>query len=366
MSELVLHIGSQKTGTTALQNFFVNNREKFNKYSWDYPILIAQTDDPSGFRNGNVLRRYCRDIVESASKARGTWQSFQMLKQSLSSFSSVLLSDEEFFLSPVRINKAASPDDPIKIFWDTVSQVISDLPVNQVTVVVYLRRQDEWIASWWKESVKHGGTEKSFAEFASSDMSLALNYFKIIDSLENAFNIPCKVIVRLYDRENFEGGSIFTDFCNAVGIPWDPAYTLPQNDLNASISFDVAEALRHFKRLAPFGTELRHQRLVPLAYSLTREHPDPYGMKPFSKDEADAFLESFREGNEKIANRFFCRNELFSPDIQDPVVWIPNWERIDEYRKLFDKECQRYNKWGYALWMRTEAYLRKMKKKIIK
>ena len=349
MGELVLHIGTQKTGTTALQKFFTDNRARFRDHGWDYPALTAQFSNPSGSRNGHFLTRLCRDGIESTSIAREAEENMRTLEQSLSSFPSVLLSDEELFFAPVWIGNAVSIEDPMEVFWGAVSSTVSRLPVSQITVAMYIRRQDEWLASRWKEAVKHGGTEKSFAEYSSSEVKMILDYAKLIDSIDRALGAQCNVVLRLYDCNNFEGGSIFTDFCNAVGIPWDSAYSLPQGDLNRSISFDVAEALRHFRNEAPFGGYLRTQRLIPLAHSLSQEHPDPRGTTPFSEGEADAFLQGFCEGNARIAKRFFDRSELFPASAQRTAAWKPNWERIERYKVLFQKECQRYSTWGWAM-----------------
>ena len=364
MGELVLHIGIPKTGTTSLQRFFTSNRSKLNDYGWDYPSLTGQWSNPSGSRNGNFLVRLCRDRLESASKTRDAEENMRMLEQSLSSFPHALLSDEEFFYSPVRIDSHC-PEKAMTAFWNEVSQVIGELGASSVTCIVYLRRQDEWLSSWWKETVKHGGTGQSFADYASSaGVRAVLSYSTLIETIEGAFDEPCKLIVRLYDRSGFEGGSIFTDFCHAAGIPWDPGFSLPDKELNSSLSYDVAEALRGFRSSSPYGDDLRMQGFIPLAYKLSRQQPDPPGTTPFSKEEADAFMQGYREENARVARRFFGREELFPADAKEPVVWEPDEERIRRYTKLFQEECRRDSMSGRLMksCRKVKTVLRKLSK----
>lgn len=36
-NKLILHIGTQKTGTSSLQTFLTKNRKILDKYGWSYP-----------------------------------------------------------------------------------------------------------------------------------------------------------------------------------------------------------------------------------------------------------------------------------------------------------------------------------------
>mgnify|MGYP001050140309 CR=1 FL=1 len=40
---LLIHIGMPKTGTTALQNFMLNNNDKLEKHGWCYPVLSGNS-----------------------------------------------------------------------------------------------------------------------------------------------------------------------------------------------------------------------------------------------------------------------------------------------------------------------------------
>ena len=93
---LLLHIGTPKTGTTALQKFLSENSEELKKQGWDFPDMLKEWQIQYGERaykstqrNGLLLRW---SIIKkwSEEKKEKLWQ---MILKHLQS-SNVILSDE--------------------------------------------------------------------------------------------------------------------------------------------------------------------------------------------------------------------------------------------------------------------------------
>lgn len=61
MSNIILHIGALKTGTTALQNFLFQNRKVLRSQGVEYPVFSLPKADT---KNGTFLRKYCELLLD--------------------------------------------------------------------------------------------------------------------------------------------------------------------------------------------------------------------------------------------------------------------------------------------------------------
>ena len=287
---------------------------------------------------------YCMGLAKNGAvnpQLQDVEENMQRLTNAFITYDHVLLSEENLSVAPFWTSKQ-QVDNPAKRYWGTIAKTARRFSVTNTKIVLYIRQQDEWASSHWKRSVKIGRERRAFVEYAFNNLyDSLLHYYEFVNTVEQAFCGSCEVIVRLYDRSQFEGGDIFHDFCHAAGIPWDFEFYVSQKERNPSLSFDVAEALRSFHDVAPAKSPLRKERLIPLALSLSQTHPDPPRMTPFSKDANRLLLKTHEEGNKKLAKQFFGREELFPAVDEEHIVWEPNQERIAEYRELFWKECEK-------------------------
>ena len=85
MTRLILHIGSQKTGTTSLQQFLQLNRKILNKNGMDYPHFSQ-----GGCTNGLPWVRHLNGVDVNSSD-------FQELKESIEKYDTVILSAEQLW-----------------------------------------------------------------------------------------------------------------------------------------------------------------------------------------------------------------------------------------------------------------------------
>ena len=263
MGELILHIGTTKTGTSSLQSFFFESRELLKEHGVYFPVFTRQTVTPYT-RNGLFLCRHCRNLAQGIDPSKDVdslEKNLKQLSESLSSHDRVLLSEECFFLFSSRL---LEDTQSTKAYWPIVARLLDEAGADEITIVTYLRRQDDWIASQWRQQVRKGYQDEALADYCNGrSLRLAASYANILAAADRAFDGAARIVARRYDRGPFEGGDIFRDFCAACGIPWDEDYVFPENEWNRSLSFDVAEALRTFKGEAPADTPLREANIRP-------------------------------------------------------------------------------------------------------
>ena len=154
MGELILHIGTRKTGTSALQKFFKYNREALLRNGVDYVQFTRQkalTFLTS--RNGVFLTEYFRALVlqeEANNRVSDFEENYNRLANALKGEQRVLISDENF--SNYEYMSDGVQYDMEK-FWREAARAVKELGSSKTTVIVYLRRQDEYVLSNWKEKV---------------------------------------------------------------------------------------------------------------------------------------------------------------------------------------------------------------------
>lgn len=142
MGELILHIGTTKTGTSSLQRFLSDNRQELLAHGVLYPIFTDQPRRPSVV-NAFFLNKYCLALAKGRNPhglVNDIEANLELLTRSLSGREQVLLSDENMSLDPAWISKGTSWEEP---FWHTLAATLSEAGARNVTIVVYLRRQDD-------------------------------------------------------------------------------------------------------------------------------------------------------------------------------------------------------------------------------
>ena len=341
MSELILHIGLSKTGTTSLQKFLFDNRHALKAHGVDFPIFSNQPWR-GPIANGNYIFNHCLSLAKGEapySNVHDASTNAQLLDESLSGATRTLLSEELIPSGPaVLLDGGYSPD----CYWHLLADELCKGGLADLTIIAYLRRQDDWIASRWKQSARSGLVNLPLERYwRKPSIRLSMDYSGVLAGVENAFGDRARIVLRRYDRSAFEGGDIYRDFCSAAGIEWDDTYVLPEEDANPSLTFDVAEALRTFADQVPPYTPLRRRTLVPLALRLSDENPDLPRMAPFDESTPRSLMERFLEGNRRITDDYFGGEPLFSEEYGGRPVWKPDEKRIAEYRVAFEEAIRR-------------------------
>ena len=337
MGELILHIGIPKTGTTSLQRFFSDNREVLARNGVDYLQFTPQQKEAfAKWRNGCFLSRYCRALASRepiSNRVSDFEENYKRLADALKGDRRILLSDENFTTFSAMAYEGRT--DPEK-YWRELSYIVNELGVTNTTLILYLRRQDKYVVSQWKEAVKNGHTRNNSKDYLNQPhISCRLDYASMLDAIKDSFIGPANVIVRSYDQVVSSNNNLYHDFCKSLGIAWDSDFRIPMGKNNESISFDMTEALRTCK-YGGIGRSIEEKRVRNrLAVALCRKHPDPNGTTVFSPEEAAALMEQYRAENCRIEEEYYDNKRLFSDEYREGTVWHPNKLRIAKYRFAF-------------------------------
>ncbi len=222
-----IHGGMHKTATSSIQNLLYTNRERLKKINWYYPQsgLVMQYD--IGIRHYNLM------VGMAWEKDYKYWGELRAeLNKNL--YDNIILSHENFYSPEI------NPEE-----------IVSQLSGFQVKLVVYIRHPVDYIESCYREWIRR-------VEQYDKDISVFyhwrkewLLHKKLLKKWDNAIGAD-NVIVRIFDKKYFNGGSIKNDFLSSVaikGIEVESAETVTNSGLNSRQTLLYLLRNRDFKNV---------------------------------------------------------------------------------------------------------------------
>jgi len=299
--ELYLHIGMPKTATTVLQHFFALNRDILKNFGVTYPL--------SGSRHAHHRLGWSINIHNGSAK----WWFDNDLLDYQDEWKVVLaqLNSEKNLLS----TEGLWGFDEAQI--DHVKGMTSQFHTR---IVIYIRRQDALLDSWYNELVKIGIFRKPPVD---CDKILSLEPVKQWAKFFGEENI----IVRPYEKQQFHGGNIFSDFLHHVlEIEFTDEFILPKNGANPSLHRIALEYKRMVNFIALSSFE-RGEILQPMQkVSAMLEQKSFINYPVFSTQQRLQIYREYNKAYAAIAHEYLNRKngKLFYDAPPDPSEeWQP-------------------------------------------
>lgn len=307
--ELYIHIGQYKTGTSALQSFFARNRELLRKQGLYYPLLDGEYmfREKNAGTSGNAV-----DLTKLAcpfAELKDIQLDYmQRIADSLKDNDRVLLSSEAIWMS-----------EPV-VFENIKMFLQRKIDVNiKIKIIVYLRRQDESMESFWNQQVKSSFYKYSCQKFVEEHMGKYFDYDSYLEKISKVVGKD-NMIVKIYDQKQLMyGQNIFVQFLSIFGLKDLSKFIIPKYQANPP----MGEALVEFKRILnavpgsqilddEFRTNFKEQTVFP---ENTQEvvHSPSF----LSYDERKRILDRYEKGNQMIGKTYFEIDDSPFPKLED-------------------------------------------------
>ena len=279
--ELILHVGMDKTGTTAIQSALAKARDRLKSECATLLPRTGQRRDNShhpfafaafginGYSNGDLADLLSQLETEVAG----------------SGCQRVLLSSECLFKLP--LNPGMEP------FMAGLHRIF-----GAIRVLVYLRRQDRWVESRYRHSVI-SGHEIPVAQLSQPRFA---DYLPHIDRWAEVVG-PANMLVRAYETAQFPNGDIAADFEQAAGLPAGILPSLSGVQANAAFSFEVVQLRAAFNHLR-LPQDLMLGLNEVLAQAVARGPAERFFVSP---RQAGQLVRRYAESNRQIALRYMGR-----------------------------------------------------------
>jgi hypothetical protein len=303
-----IHIGVPKTATTTIQSFFTMHRDALLQRGVLYPKSIANSDGHSelhralsaalepdsvpwldGLRKHMENRNVIASLFEEAARTEAK---------------TVVLSAESlaFMRRPETLRRALAP--------------------YSARILVYLRRQDNFLASFYNQMIKSRLYAATFDEFLQQHADGAIDlrdfrtplpmcdYERLLNLWADAFGSE-NILAGVYEDHDLPGG-ILRDVAAKTVI--DIAGLRPPDaDTNSALQLSTVALKRRVNAL------LSSEEERIFSETLFMTHNDGWIRSPPSNEEMSASLArrqsimaGYREGNARVAREYFGgRLELF-------------------------------------------------------
>jgi hypothetical protein len=227
-----------------------------------------------------------------------------------------------------------------------IYQIIAPL-ARKCCVIIYLRRQDELVASHYSTAVRSGATY----EFDFPKEIVWLDYLNLLEMWAQVFGKE-NLSVRIFEPQQLKDRDLLTDFFSTIGFTRHDELRRPR-DHNRSFDRHVLEFLRrfnaHLSTCAEIGGNCDRRRVEEALAAITTHEC----LRP-NADAAAAFLSQFAASNAEVARRFLNRKDgvLFaSAPLRDQPARLPTLD-VDRAVAI-----------AVALWQWQEARLRATERK---
>jgi hypothetical protein len=358
---MVIHIGSEKTGTSSIQEFLSINREAlrakgilFPSAPGDknhYPLTLAAADES-------------RIIVRRAQERRG---GAERVRRAATELQGKLRSEVADAGLPVVIVS----NEHMHAHLRTPEEVgrLKDLlpPAAEYSVVFYIRRQDRFAVSLYSTALKGGSRVKQFA-FPQARRGSELDRYDYLASYQLWASVfgEKAMRVRIFDRAEMVAGDLMRDFCDAAGIPWSDGYEVPSTR-NPSVDVNGEYVFREYNEIRRgMATPIRPAVEAHVKQLIAARFTTGPRIRPARKDALE-FFERFAESNEQLRRLGWPDREkpIFDADFSDyPEEESSGEETVDHalicqtlLRALLD-EAGRSVEQSAPKWSRLAARLR--------
>lgn len=323
MKTLYIHVGQPKTGTTALQLFCLHNPEALHAKGYDYPSLPFSYEHIADRRNGHFLVGVLRDkdgnrLLEEEERRLNI--GLETIKKSFEQYDNVVLSDERLW---------HASKGKLFSYWNTLSEHAANHGYT-IKMIVYLRRQDVFAMSWRNQMIKNGWEGKygqlRWSEWIKDTPGIELDYYKLLEKIAKVIGKD-NILVRIYDRTWLErdGGNIYTDFLDAIGLQMDDSFTIEEEDPNPSLTLNLQEIKRIINNTPGYVGGGKKDILGKAVRLCAAGNNPDYPCSMFSVRELKKFLAAQKSGNDKIAQEYLHRRgPLFDPTIKELDKWTEN------------------------------------------
>lgn len=242
MVRVYLHIGTAKTGTTTLQRFLCKNENILSDLGYLYPKSGRPANNPIAHYNlANAIRSDSRLYNRHTGKWTDVSNQFLDLHQEI----------EQRKLSQVIISCESFSRD-----LEELKKLKHELSRYEVTVLVYLRKQEKFLLSAYIESIKQG-SYLSFQEYLDKKLDL-VNYYELLSLWSTLFGKD-NLTIRVFEQDKLKG-NLFEDFLVSVGIEDTSKFNLNIEKYNVSPPAKTINVLRYLNSVAIGKLSLSYHR----------------------------------------------------------------------------------------------------------
>lgn len=325
LRKCIVHIGTEKTGTTSLQKFLGTNRDALLQRGFlvssslsPYPIMANHERlttialNPAKLGDGLRVRAGLKTVEDVAEWRVRVEEELSREVEAIShqpeGVPTLLLSNEHCHSRLVTREEVHY----LREFFDKFA--------DETHIIVYLRPQHELAISSYSTILRVGFHDievfPDFIEGRSKGFNrLYFQYDKLLERWAGEFGRD-KITVRLYSQDHFEGDDVIQDFMSVIGCNMD-GLQVPANE-NVGLSAEHQAVLNAINRYIASQsglavTSLQRHKIVTALQAMSLASGGSGNR--IKREDAIRFFHNYDDCNERVRKDYFPNvNSLFHPD----------------------------------------------------
>ena len=322
----ILHIGTEKTGSTSLQEFLHLNRATLAGYGYLYT-------KSAGLKNNRALSvaAYNTDRRDDFTRHHGIHNDQDLSASQTATINA--LRDElkhakgihTVIFSSEHIQSRLRSDDELS----RLMNILNGLGFDQISIVVYLRAPADIARSLHTTAVIWGATSTTPPAPDNKYLQNICDHRNTLMRFRGQFG-PEAIIPRIYSKADFVNGSLIDDFAEATGLPFsNDEYVIPTRQ-NESMTVLGLEILRRINEKVPeFGDDGRPNQLRRNIVSYVKDHLKDGEKYAMPEELHRQYEEAFMESNEWVRSEYFPNRQALFTTTQIPCETESGWKPSD-------------------------------------
>lgn len=333
---LVLHIGTEKTGTTAIQEFL---RLNANKYI-DKGVVI-----PDYLGGAHSLFACCfysnqrQDEISLAHKMNNAEARNRIRNETLTRFKSQVSNAKtaKFVISSEHLHSRLTDKLEIKELFEFVSPLF-----DSIKIILYIRKPIDAAISSWSTAVKYGVVSTSLP--SPSDPYIHNNSMHKESILRwGKYFGETNICVRLFRKDAFHQNNLIHDFTASCDIDYSDDMILPPK-VNERLGYDGILFLSEINKQLPLviNNELNPVRQNLHAYFEQHFRSSP----PYipSMEEVVEYADYFCHSDQWVKENYFNHLDSLWDDTNDSLMQPQINEVNTEVDRDLDMTRKRYSR----------------------
>lgn len=327
-----LHIGTEKTATTTIQDFFNLNRMKLLENGYIYTQSAGRAnnrklsaaaynlDRRDDFTMNHGLNSNDKLNVFQVNQIAGLKDEVESIQRDYPQAKSIIFSSEHIQSRLTDVREI-----------ERLKDILIHLGVVEIKIIIYLRRPADIANSLYSTSIKSGSTAINPPKPSSPYWNNLCNHKRTIEKFSLVFG-ESAIVPRIFDKREFFNGSVIDDILSVIGIRND-GYDLPKN-ANESLSLIGINLLRRINKEIPMFIDDKPNKI--------RENVVTYLEKYFSESKYimpnslyEEYDSEFLDSNEWVRRKYFPHKDvLFSSGIPKGVALNISESELDKIAGL--------------------------------
>jgi hypothetical protein len=304
---LVLHIGTEKTGTTSIQEFLRINIERYLSKGVFVPSFLGHSNHSllpaiayKDERNDDLSLAYA--LHDSQSRASRRRDTIALLQQSAQTYPqhTVVISSEH-------LQSRLTDPEELQRLHDLLAPIYSS-----IQILLYIRKPIDTAISSLSTGIKCGKTATRIPPPSDPYIQNLCMHRQTVERWATTFGLS-NITVRLFSRQHFKDGDLLRDFAAASAIPFDDDLAIPPRT-NEKLGFDGLRFLGLINEQVPYIAQDRFNPLRANLVSLFESHFCESPEYAPSQQEITSYADHYRESDEWIRLHFFAHLPALWPE----------------------------------------------------